>query len=106
MKLLIITSLTDDKHEVSKLLQEVGITIFSVSETTGYKRNNGQPNALDNWFGSKNGEFDSVVFFSFTDEIFADAALATINQRNQANKSQFPIHAFVLPVESFSQIQL
>lgn len=104
MKLLIITSLTDDKHEVSKLLQQAGISIFSVSETTGYKRNNGNPNALNNWFGNKNGEFDSVVFFSFTDAISADAAVVIINQRNQADKSQFPIHAFVLPIESFSQI--
>lgn len=104
MKLLIITSLTDDKHEVSKLLQEAGISIFSVSETTGYKRNNGNPNALNNWFGSKNGEFDSLFFFSFTDAASADAAIEMITSRNQSDQSQFPIHAFVLPVESFSKI--
>lgn len=106
MKLLIITCLSEDKQEVSKLLSQARITIFSVSETTGYKRNNGTPNPLDNWFGSANGEFDSLVFFSFTDDAAAASAVELINQRNQSNEKQFPMHAFVLAVESFSQINI
>ncbi len=104
MKLLIITSLTDDRHEVSNLLQEAGISIFSVSETTGYKRNNGHPNPLDNWFGAGNGEVDSLVFFSFTDDALAASAIELINQRNQSNKNQFPMHAFALVVDANTQL--
>jgi len=104
MKLLIITALSDYRHEVSGLLQQAGIAVFSVSDTTGYKLNNGQPNDLSNWFGSKNGEFESVFFFSFTDDDRALQVLSLVDQRNQADHLQFPFRAFVLPVESFTQI--
>jgi hypothetical protein len=104
MKLLIIVCLAEDKHEVSKLLQQSGVAVFSVTSTTGYKRNNGQPNLLDNWFGKDNTEFNSIFFFCFTDEASAAAAIEAVNQRNENNKSQFPLHGFTLPVEMATQL--
>lgn len=100
MKLLIIVCLAEDKHDVSKLLQQAGVAVFSVTGTTGYKRNNGQPNPLDNWFGKDNTEFNSVFFFCFTNEDSANAAIEAINLRNEDKKSQFPLHGFTLPVEA------
>jgi len=100
MKLLIVTCLDADRHTVSKLLQSVGVNIFSVSETTGYKRNNGQPNLLDNWFGNHNTEFESAFFFSFTDDKKAQDAVAVIDHINSDSPDRLPIHAFVMNVES------
>jgi len=102
MKLLIITSITDDKQEVSKLLQQSGIAIFSTTDTTGHKLKNGAPSPFNSWFGNKNVEVDSLMFFSFTDDDTAEDAVKQINQRNESHKSQFPIHAFVMAVESSS----
>lgn len=99
MKLLIITCLDADRHAVSKLLQSVDIPVFSVSDTTGYKRNNGQPNLLDNWFGSLNTEFSSAFFFSFTNTEKANHAVEIINKRNTDQAHHLPIHAFVMDVE-------
>lgn len=104
MKLLIVTSLADDKQEVSNLLQQAGIAIFNVLETTAYKRNNGTPNPLNNWFGNDNLEFDSIIFFSFTDETVCQSVFELIDQRNRLDRNQFPIHSFTLEVESFNTI--
>ena len=104
MKLLIVTCLDADRHTVSKLLQSVGINIFSVSETTGYKRNNGQPNLLDNWFGNHNTEFASALFFCFTDDLNAKNAVEALDRRNADQPERMPLHAFVMPVENQTEV--
>ncbi len=100
MKLLIVASQNEFRHEVSKLLQASGISVFSISDVTGIKRNNGNPNPYDNWFGSNNTEFKSVFFYCFTDEVNVETAMSAINKRNEEHQSQFPLHAFVMPVEA------
>ncbi len=42
MKLLVVTSLKEFREETSKLLDEAGIEVFSVTETVGYKRSHQQ----------------------------------------------------------------
>lgn len=102
MKLLVVACIKEHKHTVSKILQASGISVFSLSDVTGYKRNNGNPNPMDYWFGKDNTEFDSKFFYAFTDDQNASTALNNIEQFNTEHEKdcQFPLHAFILPVEA------
>jgi len=102
MKLLIITSLKEDLPQVFPLLKQAGITVFSVTSTTGMAPADGY-NLLDDWFGSRNGEFNSAFLFSFTDEASATNAVRLADTFNKSHKKQFPLRAFVLPVEHTNQ---
>ena len=98
MKLLVVTSLKEYQNKVAQLLDLAKITVFSVTETTGV-RDEQESNLLDNWFSSGSEKSDSVFLFSFTDAAKADQALSLIRKYNAGNETDFPIRAFVLPVE-------
>lgn len=99
MKLLIVTFIKEHTDIVKGLLIDADITIFSITETTGY--NDGrQLNLTDNWFGKSGVEYDSAVLFSFTDEEKAMKVISIVNNQNKEMQLKYPIHAFVLPVES------
>lgn len=100
MKLLVVLSIQEYRAEVSKLLEEAGITIFSVSDTTGYKKRGYNVG----WFGSANGKTNSIVMFSFTDADSAHKAIENINQCNLDKGMSFPVRGFVLNVEEFSKM--
>ncbi len=103
MKLLIITSLKEYLPQVSGLLKQAKVAVYSVSKTTGM-RTEGGDSLLDDWFGSHNGEFDSIVLFSFTDAAAAATALGLVDDYNKVNNTDFPLRAFVLPVEQTNQL--
>jgi len=101
MKLLIVTSLKEYQQAVAKIFEEAQIKVFSVSKTIGHK--DGHPrNLMDNWFASGEEEFDSIVLFSFTADKNALTALERISNHNQNTLSEFPIRAFIVPVEQSS----
>lgn len=101
MKLLIVTSLKEHQKAVATILQEAGVAVFSVTETTGFKN---QPDAdlLGNWFARERDQYDSVLLFSFTDDPSTDKTLTLIAAYNTSHNLGFPIRAFVLPVEKAS----
>lgn len=99
MKLLFVTCLVDYKTEVMQLLKNAQIRVFSYMETTGVK-NEQDDNLLDDWFGSLNGEFKSLILFSFTSEESAGYARQLIREFNEDGHNRFPVHAFVLSVEN------
>jgi hypothetical protein len=101
MKLLVVTSLKEHQKSVAKIMDLAGITVFSVTETIGFKDHH-TPNLLDNWFSSGGEQFDSIFLFSFTDCTRADQALSLIGKYNAENNTGFPIRAFVMPVEKSS----
>jgi hypothetical protein len=99
MKLLIVTCIKEHTQIVETLFSKVGITIFSTTETTGFK--DGRPiNLSDNWFGKTGEQYDSAVLFSFTDEVIATRTLSAVNEHNKETQSDYPIHAFIVPVEN------
>jgi hypothetical protein len=102
MKLLVITSLKEYLPAVAALMRQAQIGVYSVSKTTGIKAAGGF-DLLDDWFGSDSGDFDSLVVFSFTDEDAAGKALTLVEDYNRVNHSDFPVRAFILPVESVSR---
>lgn len=101
MKLLFVTCLKDYEKSVASLLNEAGVHVFSVSETTGFKDNRDGDLAAQ-WFSRGNEQFDSVFLFSFTEEAKALKVVGLVRQYNDESKSRFPVHAFVMPVEATS----
>ena len=101
MKLLFVTCLTDFKADVMKIFHEAKVKVFSVTETTGVKDKH-DTDLLDDWFGNKDGEYDSLILFSFTPEATAAEAMMRIREYNKAEGNKFPIRAFIMPVEEAS----
>jgi hypothetical protein len=101
MKLLIVTSLKEHQPDVARLLAQAGITVFSASETTGFK-NQGEENLLSNWFARSRDQYNSIFLFSFTTLENAEQALELIREHNRTRETGFPIRAFMLPVEKSS----
>jgi len=97
MKLLVITSLKDYQKKVAQILDRAGITVFSLTETIGFKDHQ-TPNLADNWFSSGSEQFDSIFVFSFTEEIKSDLVLEMVNEYNEENKTGFPLRAFIIPI--------
>lgn len=98
MKLFIITSLKEHQPAVASIIHEAGIKIFSISATTGVKTERDN-NLLDDWFATSDGEYDSIMLFSFTPEANATRAMQLITAHNQNNNGDFPVRAFIVPVE-------
>lgn len=105
MKLLVVTSLAEFSDKVAEMLTNSGITVFSRTETTGFKATH-RPNLLDNWYGSSNGKFNSMFFFAFTSEEAARNMLNSINKCNEERNERFPVRGFILPVEASTMKEL
>lgn len=101
MKLLFVTALKEYNDDVASIFKKANIHIFSATDTIGFKDGN-EPNLLDSWFSNGEAKFDSVFVFSFTTESHVDLALQLIKEHNITNPSDFPIRAFVMPVEKSS----
>jgi hypothetical protein len=100
MKLLIITAVKEYSKSVEKILKDASVSVFSVTDTIGVK-NSPDDYLLDDWFGSDDGnKYDSVFIFSFCSASAADKAIDLIELYNaQSEDNQFPIRAFLVPVE-------
>jgi hypothetical protein len=101
MKLFIITCLKENFHAVSNLLKQSNIQVFSATDITGFK-NNQAVDLSAAWFAAGDEKFDSMLVFSFTAEENSDLGLIAIKQYNVENESDFPIRAFIVPVEAAS----
>ena len=101
MKLLIVTSLKEYQQTVASIFEEAQIKVFSVTNTIGHKDDH-KMNLMDNWFASGDEHFDSIFLFSFTEDTNAVTALGLIKKYNENAVSEFPVRAFILPVEQSS----
>jgi hypothetical protein len=101
MKMLIVNSIKEDLQAVQQLFEEAKIPVFSVSETVGHKTEHSN-DLLNNWFAQGDVSTDSLFFFSFTSDTKAKEGLQLIKIYNQNNPSNFPLRAFLLPVEDCS----
>lgn len=101
MKLLFVTCLIEDRPRVAELFKKAQINVFSAGHATGYK-DDYKENMGDNWFGGEGEQFDSVFLYSFTSSEKADKALLLIQDYNRQSQSQYPLRAFILPVEGAS----
>ncbi len=101
MKLLVVVCLKEYQEIVAAILRQAEIGVFSVVDATGFKGHQ-QDNMLDNWFSSGEEFFNSVVQISFTGEEQAVVALSLVKKYNNDNQTEYPVHAFIMPVEMSS----
>jgi hypothetical protein len=100
MKLLIVTCLKENQEDVADMFGKSGISSYSTSAITGYKKEEQAANLSDSWFGASKELFDSVFLFSFTGVAEAEQALSFIKAYNAGHETDFPVHAFIMPVEN------
>lgn len=98
MKLLMVTCLKEYCNAVAQLFEKASIQVFSMTDVVG-KKDGHKTNLVDNWFSSGEEEYDSAIIFSFTNKGNAEKALTLIDNYNSSVANDFPIRAFVLPVE-------
>lgn len=98
MKLLIVTAVSEYHDAILKLFKKAKIEAFSTSDIDGFKSKNGLI-AMQSWFPSTQLGNESVMFFTFTEEIKIDAFFALGYEFNQHLETQNPIRAIVVPIE-------
>lgn len=101
MKFFIVACLKEYQEEVIKIFMQANIHVFSATDVIGFKDN--QPlSLLEDWFATGEEKFDSLMLFSFTPAANAEQAMLLVQQYNEAAKTNFPVRAFIVPVEKAS----
>ncbi|NLR58175.1 hypothetical protein HGH93_08705 [Chitinophaga polysaccharea] len=100
MKLFIVTCLKELLGDISKIFKLANIDIFSSGDIIGH-RDGQPPGILEEWFASGNPQFDSVMIFAFTSDANTKLGIELIIDYNKKLKENFPVRAFVLPVEKY-----
>ena len=101
MKFFIVTCLKEYQEDVAKIFKQAHVYVFSVTDMMGFKDND-PANLMDEWFAAGKERFDSVVLFSFTADVNTDTVIGLVNEHNTKEALQFPIRAFVVPVDKCS----
>lgn len=98
MKMLVITAIQMFEEDILKMLRENKVNAFSSTELVGYG-NKKASNIDDNWFGSGNGKYQSMLFFAFLPESSVDGIFKAVEAFNDSQKTQSRVHISVLNVE-------
>jgi hypothetical protein len=98
MKLFIVTCLTEYQDDVTKLFKEANIHVFSATDVIGFKDSQ-SPDFLQEWFAAGDEKFDSMMLFSFTGNENAENGIELIKKYNEQSEINFPVRAFIVPVE-------
>ncbi|MBD1386744.1 hypothetical protein IDJ75_15785 [Mucilaginibacter rigui] len=98
MKILIVTCLKEYLKDVARIFKQSNIDVFSTNEITGH-RDITTGNLLEEWFASGGENADSMMIFTFTAAANAGKGLELIKIYNEKLKGDFPIRAFIMPVE-------
>ncbi|TVQ44556.1 MAG: hypothetical protein EA362_10090 [Saprospirales bacterium] len=100
MKLLIVTTVAEYQEDVLKMLKESGVEAFSTSEIDGYK-NLKEAVTSPSWFPAIKAGYDSLLYFSFTDEEKLDRFMKMAKSYNDKLKTNNPVRAVSLNIEKF-----
>lgn len=100
MKLLIVTCLKEYLIDVARIFKRANIEVFSTNEITGH-RDSVSSNLLEDWFASGGEVVDSMMIFTFTQSANAESGIELIKHYNETLKENFPVRAFIMPVEQF-----
>jgi hypothetical protein len=101
MKFFIVTCLKEYQDDVCKIFKEAKINVFSATDVVGFRENQ-SINLLDAWFASGDEKFNSLFTFSFTTDENAEYGMQLIKQYNEKTETNFPVRAFIVPVEKAS----
>jgi murein tripeptide amidase MpaA len=101
MKFFMVTCLKEYQQDVTQLFKKANIHVFSATDVVGFKDNQ-SPNLMEEWFAAGDETFDSVMLFSFTASENAEAGIELIKKYNEESETDFPVRAFIMPVEKSS----
>lgn len=101
MKFFIVTCLKEYQDDVYRIFKKANIHVFSATDVTGFKDDQ-KPDLLEDWFASGDEKFDSLFIFSFTADEHAIHAMDLIKDYNKEHETDFPVRAFIVPVEKAS----
>jgi hypothetical protein len=101
MKFFIVTCLKEYQDDVCEIFKQSQIRVFSATDVIGFKDSH-EPNLLQDWFASGDEKFDSLFIFSFTSDYNALKGMELIEKYNRSNQTDFPVRAFIVPVEKAS----
>lgn len=101
MKIFIVTCLREYQDDVIRIFKTANINVFSATDVVGFKDNQ-SPNLLEEWFATGDEKFDSIMLFSFTASENAAAGIELIKDYNVNTQTNFPVRAFIVPVEKSS----
>lgn len=100
MKLLMVTALQEYQETIARVFHEQGVKAYSAGDIQGFSNGDPDKPSLDNWFGNDDRiPRDSVMVFSFTETKTAESVLEALGSINNTIDPDFPIRAFLLPVE-------
>lgn len=98
MKILIVTCLKEYLADIARIFKQSNIDVFSTNEITGH-RNSAPANLLEDWFASGGEDAESMMIFTFTPAANAEKGLELIKDYNETTHTDFPVRAFIMPVE-------
>ena len=101
MKFFVVTCLKEHQEDVCKIFKNANIKVFSATDITGFKEGQ-STNLLAEWFASGDEQFDSLMLFSFTADENAETGVELIKKYNEESEHNFPVRAFIMPVEKSS----
>ena len=101
MKFFIATCIKENQENVHKILRNANIRVYSTTDIVGFKDNQ-NPNLLEEWFAAGDEQCDSSMIFSFTADENAEQAMNLIIEHNNEYRSDFPVRAFIVPVDKAS----
>lgn len=101
MKFFIVTCLKEYRDDVCKIFKQAKINVFSTTDIIGFKEGNAEM-LIDAWFSAGKEKFDSLFLFSFTADENAALGMELIKKYNEESETNFPVRAFIVPVEKSS----
>ena len=91
MKFFIVTALRECRFDIYKILKQVKINVFSVTDVVGFKEHQTQ-NLLNDWLACGDEKFDSMFIFSFTSNENAEQAMDRIKNYNETHRGDLPVY--------------
>lgn len=101
MKLIAVLGIEEYKNQINKVFAENGIPIFSEVKIKGFQNQDKTLNTAASWFSDHDEYVYSVANFAFVADESAGKILNKIQELNQKNIFERPLHAFQLDVEKF-----
>lgn len=98
MKMLIITAIESYEKDIVAILKSTKINSFSSTNVLGHV-NHHDPHLEDNWFGSNQPDYQSILFFSLVADAFVDDVYNRIEDFNKTLESKSKIHISILNVD-------
>ena len=100
MKLIVVMSVEDVKDSILAILQKASVPVLSMVDTKGMKPAVSLAFAAS-WLGKEKQIYNSLLYFSFTDEEKANRVVSLIDEYNNQEKCIFPAQCICIACGEF-----